>query len=68
MAEFSIIERYFKRTSKSDVSLGIGDDSAIVTPPSSQQLAICAETLVAGRHFPLDTSAHAIGWTGEAVK
>ncbi|MEC8569066.1 MAG: hypothetical protein VXY56_12430, partial [Pseudomonadota bacterium] len=28
MAEFSIIDRYFKRTSKVDVSLGIGDDSA----------------------------------------
>ena len=67
MAEFSIIERYFKRTSKSDVSLGIGDDSAIVTPPSSQQLVICADTLVAGRHFPLDTSAHAIGWKSVAV-
>jgi thiamine-monophosphate kinase len=66
MAEFSIIERYFKRTSKSDVSLGIGDDSAIVTPPS-QQLVICADTLVAGRHFPLDTSAHAIGWKSVAV-
>ena len=67
MAEFSIIERYFKRTSKSDVSLGIGDDSAIVTPPSSQQLVICADTLVAGRHFPLDTTAHAIGWKSVAV-
>ncbi|MDR7017772.1 thiamine-phosphate kinase [Acinetobacter sp. 3657] len=67
MAEFSIIDQYFKRTSKLDVSLGIGDDSAIVTPPPSQQLVICADTLVAGRHFPLDTSAHAIGWKSVAV-
>ncbi len=41
--------------------------SAIVTPPPSQQLVICADTLVAGRHFPLDTSAHAIGWKSVAV-
>ncbi|MCH7335643.1 thiamine-phosphate kinase [Acinetobacter sp. NIPH 2699] len=67
MAEFSIIDQYFKRPSKTDVSLGIGDDSAIVTPPPSQQLVICADTLVAGRHFPLDTSAHAIGWKSVAV-
>ena len=66
MAEFSIIDQYFKRASKSDVSLGIGDDSAIV-PLLSQQLVICADTLVAGRHFSLDTSAHAIGWKSVAV-
>ena len=67
MAEFSIIDQYFKRASKSDVSLGIGDDSAIVTPAPSQQLVICTDTLVAGRHFPLDTTAHAIGWKSVAV-
>ncbi|HRA90908.1 MAG TPA: thiamine-phosphate kinase, partial [Acinetobacter sp.] len=67
MAEFSIIDQYFKRASASDVSLGIGDDSAIITPPSSQQLVICTDTLVAGRHFPLNTSAHAIGWKSVAV-
>lgn len=67
MAEFSIIDQYFKRPSKPDVSLGIGDDSAIVTPPPSQQLVICTDTLVAGRHFPLNTSAHAIGWKSVAV-
>ena len=67
MAEFSIIDLYIKRTSKTDVSLGIGDDSAVITPPASQQLVICADTLVAGRHFPLDTAAHAIGWKSVAV-
>ncbi|ENW20413.1 Thiamine-monophosphate kinase [Acinetobacter haemolyticus CIP 64.3 = MTCC 9819] len=67
MAEFSIIDQYFKRPSNVDVSLGIGDDSAIVTPPPAQQLVICTDTLVAGRHFPLNTSAHAIGWKSVAV-
>lgn len=32
MAEFSIIDQYFNRQSNSDVALGIGDDSALITP------------------------------------
>ena len=67
MAEFSIIETYFNRSSSLAVDLGVGDDSALLTPPPHQQLVICADTLVAGRHFPLDTSAHAIGWKSVAV-
>ena len=67
MAEFSIIDTYFNRPSKSSVDLGVGDDSALLTPPPQQQLVICADTLVAGRHFPLDTDPHAIGWKAVAV-
>lgn len=68
MAEFSIIESYFHRHSDlSEQDLGIGDDSALLTPPPHQQLVICADTLVAGRHFPLDTDPHAIGWKSVAV-
>ncbi len=67
MAEFSIIETYFNRQQSSDVDLGVGDDSALLTPPQNHQLVICADTLVAGRHFPLDTSPHAIGWKSVAV-
>lgn len=67
MAEFSIIDTYFNRPHQADVDLGVGDDSALLTPPPHHQLVICADTLVAGRHFPLDTSAHAIGWKSVAV-
>lgn len=67
MAEFSIIDTYFNRHSSSAVDLGVGDDSALLTPPAQQQLVICADTLVAGRHFPLDTNPHAIGWKSVAV-
>lgn len=67
MAEFSIIDTYFNRQNKNSVDLGIGDDSALLTPPPNQQLVICADTLVAGRHFPLNTHAHAIGWKSVAV-
>lgn len=67
MAEFSIIDRYFKTQASSDIALGIGDDSAVLTPPPHQQLVICTDTLIAGRHFPIDTSPHAIGWKSVAV-
>ncbi|WP_180168077.1 thiamine-phosphate kinase [Acinetobacter sp. YH12035] len=67
MAEFSIIDTYFNRQNKNSVDLGVGDDSALLTPPPQQQLVICADTLVAGRHFPLDTDPHAIGWKSVAV-
>lgn len=67
MAEFSIIDTYFNRKNLDSVDLGVGDDSALLTPPPDHQLVICADTLVAGRHFPLDTSPHAIGWKCVAV-
>jgi len=67
MAEFSIIDTYFSRQNKNAVDLGVGDDSALLTPPPQQQLVICTDTLVAGRHFPLDTHPHAIGWKSVAV-
>ncbi|RKG31896.1 thiamine-phosphate kinase [Acinetobacter tianfuensis] len=67
MAEFSIIDTYFNRKNQHSVDLGVGDDSALLTPPPQQQLVICADTSVAGRHFPLDTPPHAIGWKTVAV-
>ena len=67
MAEFSIIDTYFNRQNFSAVDLGVGDDSALLTPPPNHQLVICTDTLIAGRHFPLDTAAHAIGWKSVAV-
>lgn len=68
MAEFSIIETYFnRRRTQQQVDLGIGDDSALISPPPQHQLVICADTLVAGRHFPLETTAHAVGWKAVAV-
>ena len=67
MAEFSIIDTYFNRKNANSVDLGVGDDSALLTPPPQQQLVICADTSVAGRHFPLDTHPHAIGWKSVAV-
>lgn len=78
MNEFALIQHYFKQAAVvtcndsicepcEPVVLGIGDDAAIVQPPAGQQLVITSDTLVAGRHFPVDTPAHAIGWKAAAV-
>lgn len=69
MNEFSLIQQFFnaQRQDNPHVVLGIGDDAAIIQPPAGQQLVISTDTLVAGRHFPLDTPPHAIGWKAVAV-
>lgn len=74
MNEFALIQHYFKHAAlaaqnepANGVVLGIGDDAAIVQPPANQQLVITSDTLVAGRHFPENTAAHAIGWKSAAV-
>ncbi|KAA8732400.1 thiamine-phosphate kinase [Acinetobacter qingfengensis] len=67
MTEFSIISRYFQSLTTQDISVGIGDDCAVFSPPENQQLVSCIDTLVAGRHFLPDAPAHAIGWKSVAV-
>ncbi len=69
-SEFSIIEHYFSR--KDDVAdaalkVGIGDDAAVIKPSLNHTLAISVDTLIAGRHFPLQTSATDIGYKSLAV-
>jgi len=53
MKEFELINRYFKGRgiTRRDVSLGIGDDCALVTVPQNCQLAVTTDTLVSGVHF-----------------
>ena len=55
--EFSLIERIAARTAaRADIMLGIGDDCALLAPPpAGQVLAVTADTLNAGVHFPLET-------------
>lgn len=68
MSEFDIIKRHFARHHHAPgLSLGVGDDCAVIDIPDGHQLVTCVDTLVAGRHFPLDTSAHAIGYKAVAV-
>jgi len=69
MKEFELIRHYFTEqvVKRKDVHLGIGDDCALVTPPERQHIAVTTDTLVAGVHFPLNTSARAIGHKSIAV-
>lgn len=69
MSEFSLIDLLHKhiRIQRDDVVLGSGDDCALLQPPVSQRLAVSTDTLIAGRHFPLDTPAHAVGYKSLAV-
>ncbi len=69
MNEFSLIQTYFAAhaLSRSDVLLGIGDDAALCQVPAGQVLAVSVDTLVAGAHFPLDTTPFDIGYKALAV-
>lgn len=69
MKEFELIKRYFTEQAikRKDVVLGIGDDCAVVSPTARHNIAITTDTLVAGVHFPLETSARAIGHKSIAV-
>lgn len=67
--EFGLIRRYFARPGQAlpGLRLGIGDDAALLDLPAGDTLAVTTDTLVAGRHFPLDTAAFDIGWKALAV-
>lgn len=69
MGEFDLVEIIRERTalSRGDVRLGIGDDAALLAPPSGQQLVACTDTLVAGVHFPVGTAPDDLGWKSLAV-
>ncbi len=66
--EFGLIERIARRTrARADVALGIGDDAALLRPAPDQQLAVTADTLNAGVHFPAESVPADIGWKALAV-
>ncbi|HET6724781.1 MAG TPA: thiamine-phosphate kinase [Gammaproteobacteria bacterium] len=69
MDEFELIRRYFNRgePNRPDVSLGIGDDAALLQPPPHHELAITTDTMVEGVHFPAGAPAHAIGYRALAT-
>ncbi len=69
LSEFSLIQKYFKQgtAQRKDVCLGVGDDAAILSPPSDYQLVMSLDTLVSGVHFPEDTSPYDIAYKALAV-
>lgn len=68
LSEFELIAQYFTHQQRrDDVLLGVGDDAALLSPPAGCELVLCVDAMVAGRHFPLDTPAKAIGYKALAV-
>ena len=63
IGEFELIERYLSRLGarRDDVLLGVGDDAALVRPPPGLELALAADTIVEGVHFPPGLPSEAIG-------
>ena len=64
--EFSIIDRYFSNIGwqgtgdepeLGSVTLGPGDDCAILSMPASYELCVSTDTLLSGVHFPIDCAA-----------
>lgn len=68
-AEFSLIDQFFKKKTlmRADVSLGIGDDAALLTVPADHELVMAVDTLVEGVHFPPHTTPQEIGYKALAV-
>ena len=62
-SEFQLIADYFTRpVRRADrLSLGVGDDCALLTPGPGMQLAVSTDMLVEGRHFFAGAEPHALG-------
>ena len=55
--ELAILERIRRRAAqsgKSGLSLGIGDDCALIRVKTSEEITITTDLSIAGRHFRLD--------------
>lgn len=62
MDEFSLIEYFFSKSQLSEnISLGVGDDCALIDIPTGYQLATSVDTLLEGVHFPVDGPAEGVG-------
>ena len=68
LGEFDIIARYFARKSaRSDVLLGVGDDAAVLDSQPGRKLVVAMDTIVEGVHFLADSDAADIGYRAIAV-
>jgi thiamine-monophosphate kinase len=69
LSESELITRYFRKcgAQRRDVTLGVGDDAAVLECPPGMQLVATTDTLVAGVHFPSTVPAAAVGHRALAV-
>lgn len=63
MDEFALIRKYFSRqdVKRGDVTLGVGDDAALLRVPPGQELVVTTDSLVSGVHFPEELDPAAVG-------
>ncbi len=66
LSEFDLIAKYFTRPTPK-VTLGVGDDCALMTPASGMQIAISCDMLVSGTHFFADADPKMLGHKSLAV-
>jgi thiamine-monophosphate kinase len=65
-AEFDLIDRFFARPVR-NAALGVGDDCALVKPPSGLALAITTDLLAEGTHFLPGADPRRLGHKSLAV-
>lgn len=69
LGEFDLIGKYFSKlgAERPDVRIGVGDDGAVLQPPSARELVAVTDSLNEGVHFPVGSSAASIGHRAFAV-
>jgi thiamine-monophosphate kinase len=74
LGEFDLIQRFFKKQSEimlaknpGSISLGIGDDCALLKTEPNHEIAITSDMLVEGRHFFAGANPEYLGWKALAV-
>ncbi len=66
--EQEIIQRFFiQPLDDPAVTLGIGDDAAIIAPPANHELVITTDAMVEGSHFTAETPPMDLGYKVMAV-
>ena len=75
-SEFELIRRYFEQPARDvrpgdrrtrRVSLGIGDDAALLRPSAGMELAVSTDLLLEGTHFSAGADARKLGHKALAV-
>ena len=63
MGEFELISRYLSQVGakRSDATMGIGDDGAVLQVRDNYDLIVTTDTMVAGTHFFPDVDPRALG-------
>jgi len=69
LSEFELIQQFFSNsdTCRPDVSLGVGDDCALLNVPAGKELVVSIDTLVEGVHFIKGADPEALGHKSLAV-